>query len=377
MLYKKAIIALSFVAVLPIATHVAYAEEFVITSNGSGSSNTIEATSSTTNSVEQSNQANVNNEVNTNTNTGGNQASANTGGDVNIQTGNTQTNTNVENDLNNSTVDSTACCESSDGSITITANGANSTSAVGYTSTTTNTTTVNQNATITNNITGVANTGGNKANNNLGKVNIFTGNIKVNESVKTNVNESFVKVATGGNKAFDIKISGNGADSVNLINLTNLSENIVNVQNNADIFNQSIWTLITGNNEANGNNGDVTIKTGSIEVSVTIENNANHNEVIVDCGCVPTPPPPPPPCTGDGCNPPSNGGNGGNGGGGNGGGGNGGGGSSSGPSSSSPSKDVLPATGMPWMIMLLLGNLLMLLFGMVLRLRSGNSPSIA
>ncbi len=370
MLHKNIIITLVSVAILPIATHVAYAEEFVITGNGAGSSNTVEVSSATSNNVSQSNDAAVTNNLTTTSNTGNNQANSNSG-NVAVQTGNTQTATEVANNLNNSVVDSTTCCNTAGGSITVSGNGADSTTSVGYTSSTNNVTNVHQTATINNVITGTANTGGNKANNNLGNVNIFTGNIKVNEKVKTNVNESIVKVATGGTNVFDIKVAGNGAGSINLISLTNNSENVVNVENNADIFNQSVWNLITGNNEANGNNGDVTIKTGDIEVTVSIENNANHSEVIVDCGCTPTPPPPPA-CTGDHCNPnpPSN----------NGGGGSNGGGSSSGGSSSpsnTPAKNVLPVTGTPWMILLLLGNVLLLLFGMVLRLRSGNSPSRA
>ncbi len=369
MLHKNIIITLASVAILPFATHVAYAEEFVITGNGAGSSNTVEVSSATSNNVSQSNEAAVANNITTTSNTGNNQANNNLG-NVAVETGNTNTSTDVTNNLNNSIVDSTTCCTTSGGSITVTGNGADSTSVVGYASSTNNTTHVHQTATINNVITGTANTGGNKANNNLGNVNIFTGSIKVNEKVKTNVNESFVKVATGGTNIFDIKVAGNGAGSINLISLTNNTTEAVTVENNADIFNQSVWNLITGNNEANGNNGDVTIKTGDIEVSVTIENNANHSEVIVDCGCTPTPPPPPA-CVGDHCNPnpPSNGG----------GGSNNGGGSSGGSSSPSntPSKDVLPVTGTPWMILLLLGNVLLLLFGTVLRLRSGNSPSQA
>ncbi|OGH39320.1 MAG: hypothetical protein A3B44_02455 [Candidatus Levybacteria bacterium RIFCSPLOWO2_01_FULL_38_21] len=71
-----------------------------ILGNGAGSNNFIGAKLAKTTSVNQSNSANVNNNVNANADTGDNKAKFNTGGDVIIDTGNAKVNVDVDNMVN-------------------------------------------------------------------------------------------------------------------------------------------------------------------------------------------------------------------------------------------------------------------------------------
>src|SRR3989304_2592587 len=96
------------------------AEEFVITDNGSGSSNEVNITQESQTTVTQSNASETSNSSDTNTNTGGNSASENTNGDASITTGDAASQVVVENSGNTSIVN-TGCCPS-DTEVTITGN---------------------------------------------------------------------------------------------------------------------------------------------------------------------------------------------------------------------------------------------------------------
>lgn len=144
------------------------------------------------------------------------------------------------------------------------------------------------------------------------------------------------------------------------------------------ITNNSFWNLISGNNTANRNNGDVSIKTGNIDFTSDIENGPIASSSVSDYCCedpkdqeVPSPTPPAPPSQQDeakGTSPASGTGNpGGGSSGGSGGSGNGG------PALVAIGK-ILPATGSSWFFFATVANIVMLFLGMVLRLRSGRSP---
>ncbi len=369
---KKLLFTALTLALIPVATRVVNAEEYIIVDNGSGSDNELNISSTSTTTVQQNNTADVQNSVDVSANTGDNSANSNTGGDVAIDTGNIDASTSIENNLNSSYVNIENCntCNTS-GQAIISNNGSYSDNVINYTSNNTNTVTVDQYASVNNYVNGYANTGGNTANYNNGDVDIDTGSITVQDVIKNNTNLSKVNLKAGANNSFLLKINGNGAWSENILNLIQNDSNIITVDNVADIYNSSFWDLITGNNEANKNNGNVAIKTGDIDLDVLIENNVNQSEVVVDCGCEeeekpeeekPTTPP-----TG-GSNPPitttttevkttSD--------------------TKAGEVLSQALEQILPATGTPWLILAIFGNLLLLLFGMVLRLRSGRSPGLA
>lgn len=349
---------------------ILFAEEIVVSGNGAESSNTVASTTQAETTVQQTNQSQTTNDVSVNADTGNNEASKNNG-DTAIKTGDVDASTEIANQGNVSVVDASNCCPTGEKSITVAGNGTGSSNSVDATNTTTVTTTTNQTATITNNISGIAITGGNRANDNLGNVTIITGNILHRESIINDpINISSITVGLPST-GYTVKVNGNGAYTNNDVNLRDTVSHISFITNTADIFNNSFWNLITGNNYASRNNGDVFIKTGDIESKVTITNKANISVVKEDC-CklkpseVPTPTPPSP--TPPGGKPGDGNGGGGNGGGG---GGNGGGNGSSTPASGS----VLPVTGGgSWAVLLLIGNIIMLFFGVLLRLRSGRSP---
>ena len=375
MLQKKLIISsLITAAVFPVSAFVSYAhaEEFTITGNGQDSSNSVAVSSQNQTTTQQTNTANVNNNTSDNTNTGNNSANNNNGAAA-VTSGNAATTTNVTTDANHNQADVQNCNCTNSGTATVANNGANSSNNVIYSSNTTNVVNSTNTAHITTVTIGNVNTGNNHANNNLGDVSIKSGNINVKENIKTITGSNDVHLATGDQGIFSIDISGNGKGSVNNVTLTQNQNNIVTVSNVADILNLNIWNVITGNNKANDNHGNVSITSGDVNLALDIQNVANSNNVTVDCGCV-TPPPPPPPCK-ENCgpvNPPSNPPSNTN--------------PNTGPNvGSNPGPSVLaattgpalPATGNPWILLAIIGNLLMLFFGAVLRLKSGRSPGFA
>ncbi len=81
-----------------------------ILGNGAGSNNFIGATLIKTTDVNQSNNANVTNNVTANADTGDNEAKFNTGGDVTIKTGNAKVNVDVDNMVNFNSADVDCGC---------------------------------------------------------------------------------------------------------------------------------------------------------------------------------------------------------------------------------------------------------------------------
>ncbi|KKQ97453.1 MAG: hypothetical protein UT24_C0008G0037 [Candidatus Woesebacteria bacterium GW2011_GWB1_39_12] len=259
------------------------AEEFVITDNGSGSSSEVNITQESQTTVTQSNASETSNSVDTNTNTGGNSVSENTNGDASITTGDAASQVVVENSGNTSTVNIGCCPTPSE--VTISGNGSDSTNAINITSSSQTTITSNQTATITNYISGTASTGSNSANDNSGgNVTITTGNITVSAKIiNAPVNTSSVSVKSG-NPGLIAKISENGTDSNNDISVSFFNDTEVYTQFAADIENYLLWDLNSGGNQADGNSGgNVTIKTGDIDLEVFINNFINLGNVEVDC----------------------------------------------------------------------------------------------
>lgn len=366
---KKLILTFtSFLAILlGVFVPSATAEEIIVSGNGSESVNT--ATTSTTQqvNVDQSNTANITNNITTNANTGDNEASDNVGGDTTITTGDITTNTEVTNTGNYSAVNVGACDCPAGSTTNITGNGPRSVNTVDNSISSDTNISVNQDADITNNITTNANTGRNRANDNVGgNVLVKTGNIYADIFLMNGpFNVSKVKAAQGQSLERLLKIAGNGRSSVNTINNVEINNVDVSVNNVADFLNRILANLNTGDNDANDNvGGDVAIKTGDVWAQIKVTNLANINEVIIDCGCKEKPgenPPIVPP--GIPTTP------------------------SSTSSSSSPSQpsvqgvaaalgEILPATGGNWLLFAMLANIGLFFLGAYLRLRSGRSPGL-
>ena len=280
---KKTVIIFSILGLLTSSfTGLIKAEEIVISGNGAESANhaTVEVDSIST--VTQTNNAQVENNVNATADTGNNSVSSNTGGDVSIDTGNATQNITVENSLNVTSAN-TQCCNGEETKILISGNGTDSANDANLTSTTNNVVEINQNANITNNITGYLNTGGNTANSNNGNVAINTGNAKVQgKLINGPVNYTQVTTRIGGGES-KVNITGNGDGSDNRVNLDLLTNNYVLVNNNAKINNFVAFDVNTGGNTANSNNGRVDITTGDAFFEFYIKNGPiNFSKVLIE-----------------------------------------------------------------------------------------------
>jgi hypothetical protein len=356
------------------------ADELAVTANGSESANEVASTSTITTDISQSNDATITNDVQISSSTGDNSASGNTNGNTTIVSGNSTTDVAITNNANQNTATTGCCSQSSSGDQAAVANnGSSSDNAVSVNNTSTTTIQSNNTANITNNITGLVNTGNNTANHNAnGDVTVKTGTISVVERITNapvNVNNVTLSAGTnvGAPAAFDAEIKKNGALSENTIALNLNNDTHVKTDNFADILNKSLWLFNTGGNEADKNtNGDVTIKTGDISFLSRIVNMVNLNDVTVTCceekeeeekprenptgGVTPSTPPTSQPKE------------------------------ESKPSDNKPSgqgkgevlgtaiQKILPATGNYSFLLFLLGNGTLFLLGVILRLRSGNSP---
>lgn len=355
-----------------------YALELEISGNGNGSNSEVQVQVEQQTTVNQTNEANVSNQVETEANTGGNQANANNGNQVEIQTGNIETQTAITNELNTSIIEA-VCCQQGEMTATINGNGANSQNRVELSVSKQTNVSVHQEVNIHNKISGSANTGRNEANRNNGDVTIQTGNISAKVHVANKANQAQIEVACCGSSDVSIKISGNGVDSKNSVRISLGDSVIIDKHDIANIDNLIVWDANTGENSANDSLGDVAITTGDITLEIGIQNGPiNYETVRVGRGGEPQPPydpgrpespaPPPTPPSPDG------GGNGNNG---NGADGNKNGDEEEGEVLGIGGGGILPITGGIGMLLALLANIAMFLMGLYLRLRSGRSPGAA
>lgn len=368
---KKLFISLIGLIVV-VNPYIVSAEEASVSGNGAGSSNTVNIEVNQNNSTAQNNTAVVTNNVEVEANTGNNEASNNTGGETNIETGDVTTNVEIINAGINQSYAEIGCCQGA-ASASITGNGSGSNNDINYSVNNNTKVNISNNANIYNSIKGIANTGHNKANDNTGSsVSITTGDISVTDTIRNkSINIAYVEASAGTSGDVSMKIAGNGSDSYNSIDFADDNNVEVNVDNNANIVNESSWDLSTGGNQANGNtSADVKIATGDIVYTSTIENtDINVSYVDIECceeGNDDPDPEAPAPCTSNcgGSNPCTSncGGNSDN---------------KSNGSANNPSGPTLPVTGGPSLMLLGIMNILMFFLGGYLRLRSGRSPNLA
>ena len=144
----------------------------------------------------------------------------------------------------------------------------------------------NNSANIRNSIYVNANTGGNSASQNTGDGSVSTGDINGSVSIRNDVNSNSlnsVDFDCSGVCIVSADISSSndhtGADSENDTNV-NVNNDIDITQNNdLDIDNKVDADLDTGNNEADENTGDGSVRTGDINFDVTIDNQGNENVI--------------------------------------------------------------------------------------------------
>ena len=167
--------------------------------------------------------------------------------------------------------------------IEVSGNGADSSTSTDVSVSQTVAITQTSNAVIDNSVSAEANSGGNSANDNTGgDVSIDTGDAVAQVSTSNKVNSSSLELGCCNAQTADVKVSGNGADSRNNVNLVFSNEYSLSENNNMDIDNDIFVFVNTGDNEADGNTGgDVRIKTGDANALVVIDNKGNENVIVI------------------------------------------------------------------------------------------------
>lgn len=138
-------------------------------------------------------------------------------------------------------------------------------------------------AEIKNEIQGEAETGNNEASGNNGETRIETGGASNETTVVNtgNINSAEVGCCSEGNSA---QVTGNGQGSNNQI-ISNTTSNTTVSQNNAAKITNNISVYAnTGDNEASGNTGNTTIKSGDIKIGTGIYNYGNTSYAKIAAG---------------------------------------------------------------------------------------------
>jgi hypothetical protein len=278
-------------AILVNAATPAFAATTSITISGNGrdSENTAVVKTSQTTSVVQSNNADVNNNVQVNADTGGNEIKDNSGGNSSIDTGNVSSNVEVSTSVNSNTAH-VDCCAPGDTEVEISGNLRDSTNAVQVDNSRDTQVFQNNNADVDNYVKTSGNTGDNTIKDNSGgDYSIDTGNVSANVSVTNHANANVAMVHGSSEAGFNVsaKILGNGRDSDNAIGL-DLSHNLLLVQSNYADIDNDVWVKgYTGDNEIKDNSGgEVMIDTGDVDSDVDVDNMVNFNWADVNCDCL-------------------------------------------------------------------------------------------
>lgn len=291
-LQKKIAAAIAAASLIVNTALPVFATTIEIIGNGSDTKNTANVEVENTTIVEQSNNANISNDIKVDASTGGNEVNRNTGGDVNVSTGNAGAAVAVSNQANSNVAQIDGCCQA-DVDVLISGNGDGSKNKVDLDvneedGTGTYITQENK-ANVSNEVEVKAGTGWNEANRNTGgQVSITTGDAWVGVGVENALNSNSARIGGGeGGTMLSAKILGNGSDSKNTIDLEYEKSLVVAQKNRGYIMNDVDAFAFTGKNEANRNTGgDVTIDTGNAGVEVGIDNMANFNWADVSCDCL-------------------------------------------------------------------------------------------
>lgn len=163
--------------------------------------------------------------------------------------------------------------------LTISGNGSDSENKIYVDTTSTNSIAQTNNATVTNSISSNSSTGGNTAMDNTGgDVKVLTGDAKSLTTVANMLNSNQASVNCCDTGTGSVKISGNGADSYNKVDLDQINTNSIKQDNNALVTNTVDANAQTGGNTAKDNTGgSVTIGTGDATVGVDVSTKANAN----------------------------------------------------------------------------------------------------
>ncbi|MCL5409783.1 MAG: hypothetical protein M1607_02915 [Patescibacteria group bacterium] len=270
-------------SLLAVNVSPSYAEDLVISGNGSSSTNQVSAEQSSQTVISQNNSSQTNNNVDQSSSSGSNSIDSSTG-NSNITTGSVQTDTSTTNSGNSSSVNSD-CCNQSGQSLQITNNGSSSSNSINASSQTDSQVVAKSDSTISNSVQAYANSGKNGVSVNTGDVTIKTGDIKTsNKTVNQGINHASVNLPQSNSSLDDIEISGNGAGSLNKAKLQKEAANLVDIENQANISNNQQTSGISGENNTERNSGNVQITTGNVATGTEVLNQSvNTNQVSLKC----------------------------------------------------------------------------------------------
>jgi hypothetical protein len=288
---KKIIGVLASISMLMfVATPILGSTQIILTENGAGSKNFTDVNQTSTSNTTQSNVATVTNNVNADAVSGGNNASFNTGGQVSVLSGPATTDVDVTNLLNTNAAE-VDCCGANSASVEISNNGY-ATYNQAYLDTI-NRVNVDQDntANVTNNVDANAVSGWNRALGNTGEdgvVTVMAGAATTDVDVVTiaNQNSAHVGPAQPGGSMVSAAIIGNGARSVNWIDLGVVKSVVVDQDNIARITNNVNAMAKSGKNSADYNTGaEVLVASGHAMAGADVLNSVNFNYADADCGC--------------------------------------------------------------------------------------------
>lgn len=172
--------------------------------------------------------------------------------------------------------------------ITVTGNGDSSANHIDVSNNNSTEVTQSNHSNVTNNVSSTANTGGNEADRNTGgNSSVDTGDATSTVKVTTaaNTNTANVTGCNCDNSDTTVKISGNGTDSNNSIDLDNGrkgNDTTVDQHNYSTVNNQISSDANTGGNGASRNTGGTSsVNTGNATSDVTVSTSTNVNAAQV------------------------------------------------------------------------------------------------
>lgn len=371
-LLRLAIVAVGMIVPLEQAT----ALEILVTGNGASSQQAVVVAAEKDANVSQQNDTTADTEVLSSHNTGSNTISDTTGSVSSITTGDISEVVAISTEANSNSAVVNQCC-AQDTVVKVTNNGAGSTNDVDMAISRTLGVSTHQQAIIRQSHVSNGETGNNHIDDTTGaESTIETGSIVTDHDLSVDVNRSVVSAQVPGEGITTIKIAGNGTDSVTLVSYTSNKVFDILVQHSEELVNSIIADYSTGNNFINGlTGGSALIITGDISSEASSSTTGSTSAVsLTDVSCSTDDP-------GDGpgdvyVTPPnttvtspavsSTG--------------------SSGSDSTASNavggailgmtESLLPSTGADSLYAFLIANILMLVFGCYLRLRSGRAPAI-
>ncbi|NTV30486.1 hypothetical protein HGA91_00705 [candidate division WWE3 bacterium] len=269
----------------------AFAATYTITNstNGRDSQNSGTIQINRESSVYQTNNVQIDNNINQNANTGDNKVQDNLGG-VDVKTGDVNQEASVVNNAGENVAQLQQCDCDYDVEIVNEKNGRDSENTAAFNATQASSLMQTNNVDVNNKLKQNANTGDNalKDNNSDTEVSVQTGDVDQDASVETlsGGNHAVLGSRNGGSSSFSLTNSTNGRDSENSV-FANVNHSNVAVQSNeVDVDNNLDQHANTGDNDAKDNLGGAAAETGSVDQTAKIANTAGANVLAAgDCMC--------------------------------------------------------------------------------------------